>query len=232
MQSQIGSGGTDIIGDEEQVGRIDVDPLEFEIDGQTFNGTGITVGAPVANLTLELESGENVAVTGKSIADSTFTFKDAETAIPIAGSRVGDTSLLALQNQKSSNVEIKAEDNIALDVRVSGKFNGSDVEAAAGKQKDSIEFKSGASLKKSSFDLGKGNDTFKINGAVKIKGTNTIDLGKGKDKLVIGESVSAGKKGKLVLENMDKKDKVKVGGDTFNKKDIQNGDAPGFIKLG
>ena len=232
MVSQIGSGGTDVIGDEEQLGRIDVDPLEFEIDGQVFTGTGIAVGAPVSGLSFELESGEDVAVTGKSISDSTFTFKDAETSIPVAGSKVGDTSLLALQNKKSTNVEIEAEDNIALDVRVSGKFNSSSVEAAAGKQKDSVEFKSGAKMKKSSFDLGKGKDTFKISGDVKIKGTNTIDLGKGKDKLVIGEAVSAGKKGKLVLENMGSKDKVKIAGETFTKKDIENGDAPGFIELG
>ena len=230
MVSQIGSGGTDVIGDEEMLGRIDVDPLEFEIDGQVFTGTGIAVGAAVSGLTFTMEGGENVLVTGKKISDSSFTFKDAETSIPIAGSKVGDESLLALQNKKNDNVDIKAQDKIALDLRVGGKFKESSVDSGA--KKDSVEFKSGANIKKSSFDLGKGKDTFKISGAVKIKGTNTIDLGKGKDKVVIGDAVKVGKNGKLVIENMSKKDSVKVGGETFTKKDIKNGDAPGFIELG
>lgn len=218
MESQIGSGGTDIIGDEEQLGRIDVDPLEFEIDGQVLQGTNIAVGAPVSDLTFDLEDNDGALVSGKSVSDSTFNFKTSGT--------------LALQNKKSTNVQIKAEENAAVTVRIDGKFSNSSVVAAAGKQKDSIDI-TGDALKSSSFELGKGKDTFKI-GGTKIKGTSTVDLGKGKDKdkVVIGEGATAGKNGKLVVENMDKKDKVKVGGDTFNKKDIQNGDAPGFIELG
>ena len=228
MVSQIGIGGTDVIGDEEMLGRIDVDPLEFEIDGQVLNGTGIAVGAAVSGLTFSMEGGENVLVTGKKVSDSNFTFKDAETSIPIAGSKVGDESLLALQNKKNDNVDIKAEDKIALDVRIDSKFTNSSVDSGA--KKDKVEI-TGDALKKSSFDLGKGKDTFRIKGT-KIKGTNTVDLGKGKDKLVIGEGVTAAKKGKLFIENMGKKDSVKVGGETFTKKDIKNGDAPGFIELG
>ena len=200
-ESQIGIDGKDVIGDEEQLGRIDIDPLEFEIDGEVFEGTAVSVGAAVSGVTFELEngdSGEGTVVTGKGVSDSTFILKDA--------------GVLALQNKKSSNVEIKAEDNVPIDVRVSGKFTGSSVQASPGKQKDSVEFQSGAKLKNSSFDLGKGKDTFKVQGQSKLKGTTTVDFGKGKDKdkVVIGESVSVGKKAKLVIENMDKKDKAKA----------------------
>ena len=222
MVSQIGSGGTDVIGDEEQLGSIDVVPLEFEIGGEVVEGTNIAVAAPVSDLTFDLDfaDGEGAIVTGKSVSDSTFNIKE--------------TGVLALQNKKSSNLEIKAEGNVPVELRVSGKFTGSSVEASPGKQKDKIDFQSGAQVKNNSFDLGKGKDTFKIQGQSKLKGTNTVDLGKGKDKdkIVIGESVEFGNKSKLVIENMDKKDKVKVGGETFTKKDIKNGDAPGFIELG
>ena len=222
MVSQIGSGGTDVIGDEEQLGSIDVVPLEFEIGGEVVEGTNIAVAAPVSNLTFDLDfaDGEGAIVTGKSVSDSTFNIKES--------------GVLALQNKKSSNLEIKAEGNVPVDLRVSGKFTGSSVEASPGKQKDKVDFQSGAQVKNSSFDRGKGKDTFKIQGQSKLKGTNTVDLGKGKDKdkIVIGESVDFGKKATLVIENMDKKDKVKIGGETFTKKDIKNGDAPGFIELG
>ena len=221
-ESQIGNDGNDVIGDEEQLGKIDVNPLEFEIDGEVFEGTAIAVGDSVSNLVFDLESsdGEGTVVSGKGISDSTFILKD--------------DGVLALQNKKSSNVEIKAEGNVPVDVRVSGKFTGSSVQASPGKQKDSIEFQSGAKVKNSSFDLGKGKDTFKIKGQSTLKGDTTIDLGKGKDKdkIEIGCSVSVGKNAKVVIENMDKKDKIKVCGETFTKKDIKNGDAPGFIELG
>ena len=222
-ESQIGIDGKDVIGDEEQLGRIDIDPLEFEIDGEVFEGTAVSVGAPVSGVTFELEagdSGEGTVVTGKGVSDSTFVLKDA--------------GVLALQNKKSSNVEIKAEDNVPMDVRVSGKFTGSSIQASPGKQKDKVDFQSGAKVKNSSFDLGKGKDTFKVQGQSKLKGTTTVDLGKGKDKdkVVIGESVSVGKKAKIVIENMDKKDKATIGSETFKKKDIKNGDAPDFLELG
>ena len=222
MVSQIGSGGTDVIGDEEQLGSIDVVPLEFEVGGEVVEGTNIAVAAPVSDLTFDLDfaDGEGAIVTGKSVSDSTFNIKES--------------GVLALQNKKSSNLEIKAEGNVPVELRVSGKFTGSSVEASPGKQKDKVDFQSGAQVKNSSFDLGKGKDTFKIQGQSKLKGTNTVDLGKGKDKdkIVIGESVDFGKKATLVIENMDKKDKVKIGSETFKKKDINNGDAPGFIELG
>ena len=225
MVSQIGSGGTDVIGDEEQLGSIDVDPLEFEIDGEVFDRHRYCCWRFrfQPDFDLDFADGEGAIVTGKSVSDSTFILQ-----------RRRDFSMECwlFRTKRAATLKSRLKATLPVDVRVSGKFTGSSVQASPGKQKDSSKFQSGAKVKNSSFDLGKGKDTFKISGDVKIKGSNTIDLGKGKDKIVIGESVSVGKKGKLVLENMGSKDKVKVAGETFTKKDIENGDAPGFIELG
>ena len=223
--SNIGSGGNDILVPEEQAGSIDVVELNFEIDGEEISGTEVAIAAPVSELTTKILPGESFVFAGKKQSDSTITIKKSEE---------GSASVLRLENTLNDNVEIKAKKGNTIDLRIAeGKFRKSEFTAGKGKQEDSVEIGSSAKLINSSFDLNKGDDTFTLSGGVKLKGTNTVDLGKGgTDTVIIGQNTTG--KGKLVIENMDKRDTLSYGGEEYTKKQILKGEAdlPGFLELG
>ena len=59
-----------------------------------------------------------------------------------------------------------------------------------------------------------------------MKGKTTVESGKGKDVIVVNRQSG---KGKLILEDFNKKDSLIVGDETFNIDNID--DAPKFIKF-
>ena len=223
--SNIGSGGNDILVPEDQIGRIDVVELNFEVDGEVISGTEVAIGAPVSDVTTKIQPGENFVFAGKKQTDSKIIIKKSEE---------GETTVLRLENTLNENVEIKTKKGTTVDLRIAeGKFRKSEFSAGKGKQDDSAEIGSSAKLINSSFDLKKGDDTFTLSGGSKLKKINTVDLGRGgTDNVIIGQNTIG--KGKLVIENMDKRDTLSYGGEEYTKKQIVKGEAdlPGFIELG
>lgn len=223
--SNIGGDGNDILVPEDQLGRIDVVEVNFEIDGEVISGTEVAIGAPVSEVTTKVEAGENFVFAGKKQSDSKITIKKSED---------GASSVLRLENTLNDNVEIKVKKGNTVDLNIAeGKFRKSTFTAGKGKQGDSVDVGSSAKLINSSFDLKKGDDTFSLSGGSKLKKTNTVDLGKGgTDTVIIGQNTTG--KGKLIIENMDKRDTLSYGGEEFTKKQIVKGEAdlPSFIELG
>ena len=223
--SNIGAGGNDILVPEEQLGSIDVVELNFTVDGEQISGTEVAVAATVSEVTTKVEGGNNVVFAGKGQKDSKVVIQKSD-----------ESSTLRLENTLNENVEIKAKKGTTVDLRIAeGKFRKSEFVAGKGKQADNVEIGSSAKLINASFDLGKGDDTFELTGGSTVKKTNTVDLGKGgTDTVTIGNDVVVKGNGKLVIENMDKRDTLSYGGEEFTKKQIKNGEAdlPSFIELG
>jgi len=221
--SNVGGGGNDILVPEEQLGSIDVVDLTFEIDGENIEGTQVAIAAPVSEVTTKVEGGNNIVYAGKGQKNSKLVIQKSE-----------ESSALRLENTVNENLEIKAKKGTTIDLRIAeGKFRKSEFTAGKGKQSDTVEIGSSAKLINSTFDLGNGDDTFTLTGGAKLKKTSTVDLGKGgTDKVIIGNNTTG--KGKLVIENMDKRDTISFGGEDFTKKQIEDGnvDLPAFLELG
>ena len=223
--SNIGGGGTDILVPESELGKIDVVDLNFIVDGEEISGKEVAIGAPVTAVTTKVDGGNNVVYAGKAQKDSTIVIKKSD-----------DTSIVSLRNSLNEDVEVKTKKGTTVDFKVAeGKFRRSEFTAGKGRQKDTVEVGSSAKLINAEFDLKKGGDTFTLTGGATLKKTNTVDLGQGgKDVVTVGNDVNAKGKAKLVIENMDDKDTLNYGGESYSLSDIQNGDAdlPSFLELG
>ena len=66
-----------------------------------------------------------------------------------------------------------------------------------------------------------------IKGGTTLKGKTVIETGKGKDVIKVGQEMSG--KGKLVISDFSKNDKIKSGGETIKLANLD--DAPSFIKF-
>ena len=164
--SNIGGGGNDILVPEEQLGSIDVVDLDFTVDGEQISGTQIAVAATISEVTTKVEGGNNVVFAGSGQKDSKVVIQKS-----------ANSSTLRLENTLNENVDIKAKKGTTVDLRIAeGKFRQSEFVAGKGKQADTVEIGSSAKLINSSFDLGKGNDTFELTGGSTVKKTNTVVL--------------------------------------------------------
>ena len=123
MDSNIGSGGTDVLVPEEQLGNIDVNQVEF----QGGTATQVAIAAPVSEITHKVEAGVNHVVSGKKMSDSKITLKKAED-----GSK--SSSILRLDNAVTEDTVIKAQKGVSVAKNIaSGKFRRSSFKA--GKRK-------------------------------------------------------------------------------------------------
>ena len=206
-----------------------------DIPGEDIDTTEMEVGAPIKNATLGLRGEQDTAITGKKTTNFTA----------INEATKGNTASLTLQNSSNKGFTWKmggGEENSAsakgtdgpgkgiskLTVN-GGKFKQGDVATAARKAKDTITFGSNTTVTNSSIATGKGKDTITFGGGLKLKKTTTVETGQGKDIVEIGETRTG--KGKLLLSDFSKKDRLVVGGEVLKLKDIENGDAPKWVKL-
>ena len=228
--SNIGIGGTDVLVPEEQLGKISVSVQDFDLGEGPVSTTLVALGAQVSQVETKIQGGDNLAFAGKGQVDSKVIIKQPK-AVPFSDEAT--TSIVRFENQLNEEVEVKAKKGNAVDLKIAeGKFRRSSYRGAKGKQDDSVTVGSSAKLINATFNLRKGDDTFEIVGGANLRGTNTVDLGKGTDKVIIGNEITG--KGKLVIKNMDKKDRLSYNGEEYTLKQIQNGDAdlPGFLELG
>ena len=237
--SNIGSGGTDVLVSEDQINKVDVNDVNYDLGEGLVEAKQISMGAKVNKLTTKSEAGKNAVFTGKGLVDSTIVVKSPTSEEPTnrKAREENPTSIIRLENTLNENVLVNVKKGATAKVVIAeGKFRKSEVDMGNGKKTksdDTIEIGSSAKLINSSFNLKKGDDTFILTGGAKLKKTNTVDLGKGgTDKVIIGNNTTG--KGKLVIENMDKRDTLSYGGEDYTKKQIKNGEAdiPGFIELG
>ena len=186
--------------------------------------------------TLGTDSVDVVLPTGVSSSDVAVTTgpdgsSDVVLSNPVSGLEIkataGTTDISGSQLSKST-ITGSTTEGVAVTVNISDtvakKLN---VDFSASKKAaDSVSFSGATTVKKGTIDLGKGNDSITFGSNVKFKGTTTIDLGKGGKDVVVIEANKI-KNGKLEITNFDKKDKLKIGDDTFKKGD----DMPNYIKL-
>ena len=212
---------------------IDINCVDIPAEG--VDKTEMEIGAPIKNATLGLKGEQDTVLTGKKTTNFTA----------INEATKGKTASLVLQNSSNKNFTWKmggGDDNNASNrgtdgpgkgkselIVNGGKFKQGDVSTAARKAKDTITFGSNTTVTNSSFATGKGKDTITFGGGLKLKKTTTVETGQGKDIVEIGETRTG--KGKLLLADFSAKDRLVVGGRTLKLEDIENGDAPKWVKL-
>ena len=220
MASTIGGGINEdgslqntLVIDEADQGKIDVVGLE------NADTTEIAVNAKLTGLKLGLKGDSSVVIAGKKITDAVITNEAPK----------GKTAEFVISNKKVKDLEFVTTGKGATDLSVAeGKFVKGSITTSAAKAKDSISFASAATVNASLISTGKGSDTITFKGGLTLKGKTTVESGQGKDVIEVGDKNG---KGKLVLSDFSKKDRLVVGDDTFKLADIENGDAPKFIRL-
>jgi len=231
--SNIAAGGTDLLVPEGQEGKIAASVQQFDLGDGPVEAAIVTVAQPVSGIETTIQAGDNAVFTGAGMSDSETTIKAQRAPADAQARNPETTTILRYANTYNEDSSIKAKKGSAVDLQITeGKFRRSSFRGGKGAQDDSVKVGSSAKLINASFTLRKGDDTFEIVGGANLKKTNTVDLGKGADKVIVGNGITG--KGKLVIENMDKKDRLSYNGEEFTLKQIQNGNAdlPGFLELG
>ena len=167
-------------------------------------------------------SGLETTVTG----DAAFVGKGVSKSSVDLKSTKKNTPKVVLQNTNFTKSDIKISGKGAGEIKSNtGAFAKSKI--TGGKKNDSVSFGNKATVNKGKINLNKGNDSITFAKGTTFKGKTTIDLGKGgKDVVTFGKEV---KKGSVVINNFDKKDKLVVGKDTFKYNDIKKGaEIPGI----
>ena len=219
-----------------EASRIDINCVDIPEYG--VDKTEMEIAAPLNGMTLGLRGDQDGVLTGKKTTDTTV----------INEAPKGKTASLLLQNASNKGLTWKPGGEVDSNAAArggdgpgkgktelivnGGKFKQGDVTTATRKAKDYIEFGSNTIVTNSSIATGKGADTIVFGGDLKLKKTTTVETGNGKDIVQIGETRRG--KGKLLLSDFSKKDRLVVGGeggDVLKLKDIQNGDAPKWVKL-
>ena len=181
----------------------------------------------------ELKAGtEIVALKNVSDLKTTVTGKAA-----FVGKGVSESSVKLKSTKKNTpKVVLQTTNFTKSDIKISGKGAGEvksntggfvQSKITGGKGKDSVSFGKQSTVNKGKIDLGKGSDSITFAKSTTFKRKTTIDLGKGgKDVVTFGKAV---KNGSVVIKNFDKDDKLVVGKDTFDYKDIKKGaEIPGI----
>ena len=200
-----GGNGTDVILPEgvttDQVGVTTSD------DGETL----VVVKEKTSGI--DIEAADDTAISGRKLTDS---------EVNVSGAK-GDTTKVVLETTVLKDSTITNQGKGALEVNVNtGKVKNLTVDAGNKKRDDVVRIRQDVKLVKSTFDMGKGDDTVRFSKGTTFKGKNTIDLGPGgKDSIVIKADEVA--PGKLIVTSFSKKDTIKIGEETFTYKDIKNG---------
>ena len=203
-----------IVIDESDLGKIDIAELE------NAERTQLAVNSKIEDVEIGLKGDIDTASSGKMLIDPVFTNEAPK----------GETANIVISNTKTKNLEFvtTTKGNTDLDVR-EGKFVKGSITTSESKATDSISFGATTTVNKSSISTGRGADTLTFSGGLKLKGKTTVESGKGKDVIEVGESRDG--KGKLILSDFSKKDRLIVGDDSLKLSDIENGEAPKWIKL-
>ena len=203
-----------IVIDDADLGKIDIVTLE------NADRTELAVSGKIDGLQIGLLGDQDTVIAGRMITNGVFSNEAAK----------GTTANVVISNTKTKNLEFTTPGKGAteLDVR-EGKFVKGNISTSASKATDSINFGSTTTVNASSVAMGRGADTLTFQGGFTLKGKTTVESGKGKDVIEVGDN--KGGKGKLVLSDFAKKDRLVVGDETLRLRDIENGDAPKWIRL-
>ena len=203
-----------IVIDDADLGKIDIVTLE------NADRTELAVSGKIDGLQIGLLGDQDTVIAGRMITNGVFSNEAAK----------GKTANVVISNTKTKNLEFTTPGKGAteLDVR-EGKFVKGNISTSASKATDSINFGSTTTVNASSVAMGRGADTLTFQGGFTLKGKTTVESGKGKDVIEVGDN--KGGKGKLVLSDFAKKDRLVVGDETLRLRDIENGDAPKWIRL-
>ena len=201
--------------------KIDINCVE--IPDLDVDKTEVEVGAPLTNPSVVLNGDQDALLTGRKTTEL-FVSNQAPK---------GSTASLILQNGSNQSVTYETPGKGKTELIVSGgKFKQSSVTTAERKVSDYIEFGSNAVVTNSSISTNKGPDNIIFGGGLKLKKTTTVETGNGRDVVTVGETRTG--KGKLLLSDFAKKDRLVVGGEggqVLKLRDIQNGEAPNWVKL-
>ena len=203
-----------IVIDDADLGKIDIVTLE------NADRTELAVNGKIDGLQIGLLGDQDTVIAGRMITNGVFSNEAAK----------GKTANVVISNTKTKNLEFTTPGKGAteLDVR-EGKFVKGNISTSASKATDSINFGSTTTVNASSVAMGRGADTLTFQGGFTLKGKTTVESGQGKDVIEVGDN--KGGKGKLVLSDFAKKDRLVVGDETLRLRDIENGDAPKWIRL-
>ena len=203
-----------IVIDDADLGKIDIVTLE------NADRTELAVSGKIDGLQIGLLGDQDTVIAGRMITNGVFSNEAAK----------GKTANVVISNTKTKNLEFTTPGKGATDLDVrEGKFVKGNISTSASKATDSINFGSTTTVNASSVAMGRGADTLTFQGGFTLKGKTTVESGKGKDVIEVGDN--KGGKGKLVLSDFAKKDRLVVGDETLRLRDIENGDAPKWIRL-
>lgn len=203
-----------IVIDDADLGKIDIVTLE------NADRTELAVNGKIDGLQIGLLGDQDTVIAGRMITNAVFSNEAAK----------GKTANVVISNTKTKNLEFTTPGKGATDLDVrEGKFVKGSISTSASKATDSINFGSTTTVNASSVAMGRGADTLTFQGGFTLKGKTTVESGKGKDVIEVGDN--KGGKGKLVLSDFAKKDRLVVGDETLRLRDIENGDAPKWIRL-
>ena len=195
--------------DEADLGKVDIVGLE------NAEVTQLAVNTPVSDLQIGHKGDSDIAITGARIVNPVLS-NEAEQ---------GKTATFIIDVAKAKNLTFQTSGKGATDLTYSsGKHVGHTITTAKGSATDSIAFNSASTVKSASISTGKGADTLTFNG--RMKGKTTVESGKGRDVIEVNRQSG---KGKLILSDFNKKDRLIVGEETFTLDNID--DAPKFIKF-
>jgi len=198
-----------IVIDEADLGKIDIVNLE------NAGVTELAINSPISDLEIGLKGDKDAAIAGSRMVDSVISNEAPQ----------GSTASITIAVTKSKNLEFVTTGKGATELSVpEGKMMKPSITTAKGKSTDAITFSSASTLKSADISTGKGADTITFNGG--MKGKTTVESGKGKDVIEVNRQSG---KGKLILEDFNKKDTLIVGDETFTIDNID--DAPKFIKF-
>jgi len=200
--------------DEADLSKIDVVGLE------NADRTELAVSGQIEGLEIGLKGDQDTVISGKKVTNAVITNESVK----------GKTSNIVISNTKTKNLEFTTPGKGAteLDVR-EGKFVKGSISTSEKKATDSISFGTTSTVNASSVSTGRGADSLTFSGGLTLKGKTTVESGKGRDVIEVGETRQG--KGKLILSDFSEKDSLVVGQSTLRLEDIENGDAPNWIRL-
>ena len=209
----LGNEEISVVVSEEFEGRVDF--IETELGGE------IVVAKKVEDLKVKFETGTTSAIVSKKVADSKVTGKAEK----------GDITKVVFQTTKVNDTDTTVKGKGAGDIQVNtGRFNNSSITFKK-KSNDSVEFNNGVEVRNATIDGGKGADTITFKENAAIKGTNEITLGQGRDVLELPANKTG--KGSIVVTDLQNKDTIKIGDESFSGRDILDGNVelPDYITI-
>ena len=182
---------------------------------ETSGGGVVTAKGSTNNVSASVASGGALTATGGSFNNSSWTMGSGS-RLNFANTSLNNSSVLG--DGGSNFVGVGTSSTAKTKATVKTRFV--DANLAAGD--DSVSFAKRSSDKNSSFDLGTGADSITFARGAQAKRTD-IDLGVDND----GDRVKIAKLNglkRVVIDNFDKGDTLKIGGKTYEYADLKKND--------